>query len=171
MGFQRGEFFRKMLTYKATIDRLIREDRLIKYEPDLLGSAVAERLIYVTPYFQDWWGEVLIHRKATKGFSLSPYSQLFGRFDEFCSGKYFAYGRMFKSLEPKKNAVWEIKTTDVRVFGFFVQRDCFVAITGEMKNALRRYEKHIGIVLEVRRKLQLPWIAGGEHDNVISIKD
>lgn len=160
-----------MLTYKATIDRLIRDDRLIKYEPELTGSAVAERVIYMTPHFLDWWGKVLIHRRPTRGLSLSPYDQLFGRFDEFCIGREFEYGRMFKNLEPKANAVWEIKTTDVRVFGFFVQRDCFVAITGEMKNALRRYEKHIGIVLEVRRKLQLPWIAGREHDNVISIKD
>jgi hypothetical protein len=155
----------------ATIDSLLFDDKLVKYEPELPGPALAERMIYITPHFQDWWGDVLIKRKPSKGVSVKPYDQLFGRFDEFCAGKPFEYGRMFKSLEPKKSAVWELKTADVRVFGFFARRDCFVAVAGEMKSALRRYDKHIGIVADIRGRLALPWVAGGEIDDVISIKD
>ncbi|MFM8607999.1 MAG: hypothetical protein ACKOBC_08580 [Hyphomicrobiales bacterium] len=97
----------------ATIDTLIIQALLVKYEPEVPHSALAERVIYMTPHFQDWAEDVLKRRKPSKGTHLSPFYQLVDRFDAFTRGEFFEAGRMFKILQPKASAVWEMKTVDV----------------------------------------------------------
>ena len=158
----------------ATIDILIKEGHLVHYEPDVSGRRQTFRLIYMTPHFQDWMADNLSLRRASKQTGEEPYYQLVGRFDDFCMGENFVLHRMFKNLEPKDRGIWEIKTPDVRVFGFFTEKDCFIAICGGLKSAYRTnasYKKPIGSVGVERQKLQLPWISGERIDDVISIKN
>ena len=158
----------------ATIDSLIRQGLLVKYEPELPGPALQERVIYMTPYFQDWAEDDLKRHKPSKGTHLGPFYQLIDRFDIFCRGEFFEADRMFKMLLPKASAVWEMKTVDVRIFGYFVHKDCFIAVDGQLKSALRhssRYQKHIGHVVQIRNRLGLHWLKGAAYGDVISVKN
>jgi hypothetical protein len=158
----------------TTIATLVLTDRLVPYEPGEADRRQSFRLIYMTPHFQDWMADELSLRRAPKKVGEMPLYQLIGRFDDFCMGENFELNRMFKNLEPKDRGIWEIKTPDVRVFGFFTEKDCFIAIRGGLKSAYRTnasYKKPIGIVGVERQKLQLPWISGERIDDVISIKN
>jgi hypothetical protein len=158
----------------ATITTLVSEGRLVRYEPSLPRPVVSERMIYMTPHFQDWAEDDLKQRKRSKGTYLSPFYQLIDRFDAFCRGESFEVNHMFKMLLPTSYGVWEIKTVDVRIFGYFAQKDCFIAVDGQMKSALRdqsRYQKHIGNVVQIRNRLGLHWLKGIEYGDVISLKN
>ena len=158
----------------ATIDTLLSAGLLLKYEPELPRAALSERVIYMTPHFQDWAVDKLMKRKPSKGTHLSPFYQMIDRFDAFCRGEFFEANHMFKMLSPKNHSVWEMKTVDVRIFGYFTKRDCFIAVDGQMKNALtitERYQKHIGNVVQIRERLGLSWLAGTEYGDVISNED
>ena len=40
------------------------------------------------------------------------------------------YGRMFRDLEPTTDDVWELKTADLRIFGWMYQKRKFIAVRG-----------------------------------------
>jgi len=40
------------------------------------------------------------------------------------------YGPMFHDMDPKSDEVWEIKTADLRIFGWIYRRCEFVAMRG-----------------------------------------
>lgn len=48
--------------------------------------------------------------------------------DDFIYGDPLEEDRQFKQLNPKTNGIWELKTGDVRFFGFFNAFDCFVIV-------------------------------------------
>ena len=52
--------------------------------------------------------------------------QLVARTDIFCSGETLTYGWHFKPLAHIQDGVWELKTADLRIFGWFHTKDCFI---------------------------------------------
>lgn len=69
--------------------------------------------------------------------------------------------------------VWELKTEDVRLFGWFPQRAHFIAVCGSLKNAIRKardYAPFIQKVIDFRTALELDEpkaITGVGHDDVL----
>jgi hypothetical protein len=45
---------------------------------------------------------------------------------DFVSGEDFAYYERSHSMEPSPLGIWELKTLDVRIFGWFHVKRCFV---------------------------------------------
>jgi hypothetical protein len=70
--------------------------------------------------------------------------------------------------------VWELKTADVRLFGWFHQFDCFVGVVIDLKYRVQEYKLYSGYMGEVirfRDNLDLDepkFIPGGEPVNVVS---
>ena len=72
------------------------------------------------------------------------------------------YGQDCKKLHPLMNSVWELRTSDVRIFGWFPRRSTFVAVGGAMKRDLKGdaerkdpYQPFINEVVTFRAKLML----------------
>jgi hypothetical protein len=60
----------------------------------------------------------------------SPKEQLIERLRQWMSGDPMAYGRMFKDMEPRTDEVWEMKTADLRLFGWIYRPREFIAVCG-----------------------------------------
>ena len=71
-----------------------------------------------------------------------------------------------KRLHPPENAIWELKTGDVRIFGWFHDHDCFVAHSGDDATATKanaRYSQHINAALTFLSQSGLKALHGDHH--------
>src|ERR1700687_3508341 len=106
----------------ATLLDLERANVLSKLDPELEPGAQEFRRIYASPKLQAWLEGEMPALVSTWNLELSPLEQL-DAFDEiFCSGETLSFGRQFNPLNPIRDGVWEVKTADLRVFGWFQQK-------------------------------------------------
>lgn len=157
-------------------DKLIAEGSLIKIKVELEREDLPVRLLYGTPGFIQWLRERLEQNEpSTLGADMMPVEQLDYLFHSFVSGKTMIHSRQFRAIRAERNAVWELKTADFRIFGWFTMRDCFVAVFGDWANHIKDYDLYRGYRLEVRRmRRQLGigdelCVEGDNPDDVLSI--
>jgi hypothetical protein len=104
----------------------------------------------------------------------SPAEQVDARLSVFCAGGIISYTEHLREIRPVKDGVWEIKTADIRIFGWFYARDCFVGHVGDTKYRIKQhqlYNGYCGEVVRFRNALNLDepkFIAGSDPKNVIS---
>lgn len=55
-----------------------------------------------------------------------PEEQLDALLVDFCEGIELDAGTQFKKLKPLKDGIWELKTPDLRLFGWFYKKDQFI---------------------------------------------
>lgn len=130
---------------------------MIRYEPPLEVGEFPERRVYVSEDFEDWVCDVLPNVSRDRG-GLAPHEQVDELLNEFVLGRPLAYEVGRKVLDPVTNYVWELKTADVRVFGWFPKKGTFVAVCGELKKHLTKridYDPHIKSVVGFRDNLDL----------------
>jgi hypothetical protein len=112
----------------ATLAILIGCGDLIALGGGLNDDEQPERLIYAFPHVVNWLDEVL---PALKSFysetDLTPIEQMDILLHDFVSGADFSYYERSHSMTPLDRGVWELKTTDLRIFGWFIKRGVFVA--------------------------------------------
>jgi hypothetical protein len=106
---------------------------ITKLDPELESPQQELRLIYLGPKMVAWINDVLPSLESDRGIETSP----LGQFDElvsvFCSGDTLTYDWQFKPLNYVQDGIWELKTADLRIFGWFPQKDCFVAVIADTK--------------------------------------
>ena len=78
-------------------------------------------------------------------------------------------------MDPAREAVWELKTSELRVFGWFPCIDCFVADAIELKSVLRArrglVDGYVRQTADARERLGFIngcYINSGEPRHVIS---
>jgi hypothetical protein len=79
----------------------------------------------------------------------TPAEQIDQIFHEFLRGMPLIYNKQFRFAE--KNAVWELKTPDIRIFGWFLKKDCFVGVFGNWADQVKDHDLYRGYRIEVRR--------------------
>ncbi|WP_158704421.1 hypothetical protein [Rhizobium sp. NXC24] len=106
---------------------------------------------------------------------ISPRQQAFAIIKDFIAGKPFPGPRMFKRMRPGSDDVWEMRTADLRFFGWFAAKDCFVAVAGDFFETLKedksRYEAHRLDVLAKRIAIDLDepkYLKGAKENDVVS---
>jgi hypothetical protein len=66
-----------------------------------------------------------------------------GQFDDlvavFCAGETLSYDTQFKPLNYVENGIWELKTADLRIFGWFPAKDCFIGVIADTKARILEY--------------------------------
>src|ERR1700721_819766 len=72
-------------------------------------------------------------------------------FNTFLRGQPLVYMKQFRSIRAEKNAVWELKTPDVRIFGWFLKKDCFVGVLGNWADGLKAPDLYRGYRIAIRR--------------------
>ena len=110
------------------------------------------RLLYGSPGFVSWVEKRLTaEEKSPLSLEVSPSQQIDNLFYEFVSGRRLAFSRQFRFVRAEEHAVWELKTPDLRVFGWFLKKDCFVAVFGDWADRVKDHGLYRGYRLEIRR--------------------
>jgi hypothetical protein len=136
----------------STIDGLIRSGAFARIEIELAVGEQPVRLIFGTPDFIDWLRTLLEGAEPEHRLGdTTPAEQVDQLFHAFISGKPLNHLRQFRFIRAEKNAVWELKTPDVRIFGWFLQRDCFVGVFGDWADRVKDHDLYRGYRIAIRR--------------------
>jgi hypothetical protein len=156
----------------ATVIELMLAQKLFKLDPALEPNEREWRWIYALPPFKSRVEIDLPHWTSHWKVEESPTQQMDALLEVFCSGETITYGPQFKPLVHLGDGIWELKTPDLRLFGWFSKRDCFIA--GALDTAFNvksynLYPGHAGVVCHLRSHLDLdePKFVPGNDPNVV----
>ncbi len=112
----------------STIPTLVRLGVLNPIDPALDEDQSVERCIYAMDRPYIWLIQHLPTLATSIDADLTPAQQADNLFAEFCAGEPLDFDGRFKCLFPAENdhGIWELKTPDIRVFGWFYRRDVFM---------------------------------------------
>jgi hypothetical protein len=163
----------------ATLEELCDSGHLIRVRVDLARGTSAFRRLYAIPAFINWLENELTKVPHDQIYcDLSPLEQVAVLFDEFISGEPLIIDRRFRRLRRSPSfGVWELKTDDVRIFGWFPEKDAFVMCFGDSATNTKiynRYEKYMAQVnfIQVKMPLKDPKVEMSEDPaDVVSAKN
>lgn len=141
-------FIWRVLTYMATLEHLADSDKVIRHEPDLEDDEFAERYAYFAPAF-DVSLSALRAIGCLHGRKLTPYEQTERILYDYVIGVRLAYGSDYHPLDPLGFHTWELKTPDVRLFGWFPRRRHFIIVCWRLKDDLKPAAKYASPIQEV----------------------
>lgn len=163
----------------ATLEQLCQQGHLVELPVPLGPEEMPWRKLYGTPEFVQWLDQVLpylpedpVHADA------SPLEQVATTFAEYVLGEDMAAETMFRKLRSNpEHFVWELKTDDIRVFGWAPRKDHFICCFGDLADEIKRsnaYGRYIALTVRTRQLLELdePKVVGRtEYRDVISNQD
>lgn len=133
------------------------------------------REIFGTPEMADWIDNVLPILPTETGAARTPAEEFDDLLFNFISSEgEVRYNKTFKDLIPMRDELWELKTYQLRIFGWFYRKDQFIAVRpgrkAELKNGSDAYHTAMNVVRDRRAVLPLdePKFVGGVITNVIS---
>lgn len=160
----------------ATLARLAALGAIEAIEVELAPHEQQNRLFYGSPYFQKWLHETLPSLGYGGHGRASPLEQVESLLYRYIIGERLLYGPELHELEPLQHDIWELKTADVRIFGWFVRCDIFVATNAGDATMIKDLGLYGGFRDEAARfrdnlDLDLPkYMIGASYDNVLSDK-
>jgi hypothetical protein len=158
----------------ATLIELDNAGHLFKLDPQLQANEQEWRMIYMSPRLAQWMQNDLPNLQSAWKVEVDPTQQLDALVEEFCSGATLDYGTQFHPIQHVQDGIWELKTPDLRIFGWFHVRDCFVGWRAEFANHVKKYGLYYGLAGETahfRNQLNLndpKFIPGTDPDAVVS---
>lgn len=136
----------------TTIQELSEKGILTSIVVELAESEQPNRLIYGTQGFLRWLeGMMNSDEPSSIGAELSLREQLDLLIYTFVTGRPLVYSRQFRFIRSEESAVWELKTADLRIFGWFMKKDCFAAVFGDRADRVKDHDLYRGYRLEIRR--------------------
>lgn len=136
----------------TTIADLVDSGAIVKIDVDLAAREQPLRLLYGTPQFIEWLREVLNGAQPARPLGhTSPVEQIDDLFHSFLSGEHLIFTRQFRVVRAEENAVWELKTPDIRIFGWFMAKDCFVAVFANWTDTIKDHDLYRGYRIAIRR--------------------
>lgn len=159
----------------ATVAKLAESGKLIYVDAGLAPGVQPDRVIYATVAFRDWAEQKLpqLHTQLVGGRE-TPLEQLDALFERFAVGRPMQRGRQFRCLVPVTRGVWELKTPDIRIFGWFPLRDVYIAVAGADASIVKDYNLYGQFrseVVRVREAMPLDepkYVEGNNPDAVVS---
>jgi hypothetical protein len=134
------------------ISDLVDRGALVKIEVELAPHEQPLRLLYGTPDFVTWLQHVLDGATPPHPLAHMPAAeQIDDLFYSFLSGAPLVFNRQFRAIRVEDNAVWELKTPDVRIFGWFLAKDCFAAAFGNWADTIKDHDLYRGYRIAIRR--------------------
>lgn len=158
----------------ATLIHLAQQNQVYKFEASLGWREQEERRIYVFPEARAWMEQVLPGEASNWNLELSPLEQLDDFLTHYCAGRELMFGRQFHPLRHIDRGIWELKTADVRLFGWFHAKDCFVCTQGNTAYNVKEYNLYAGYrdgAVRLRGQLDLDepkFVTGDDPNDVIS---
>jgi hypothetical protein len=112
----------------ATIDQLVEQSRLLKLDEVLDPGELEERLIFLHPRVAAWT-QANLEALENDGFYdnvPTPQQQADDLFYEFISGSDLISDWPPHAMTPYDTGVWELRTADLRFFGWFWRKSIFI---------------------------------------------
>lgn len=135
-----------------TVSDLLRIHAIVKLEVPLGPREQPKRLLYGTPDFVAWLTRILDGDEPLNRLGdATPAEQIDHLFHTYLSGLPMEFSRQFRTIKAEDNAVWELKTPDIRVFGWFLKKDCFVAVFGDWADRVKEHDLYRGYRIAIRR--------------------
>ncbi|MCE4226954.1 hypothetical protein HCU64_24750 [Methylobacterium sp. C25] len=130
----------------------LRDGAITPIEIELGPRELPMRQLYGTRGFLAWLDErARGHEPSTIESDITPLEQIDDLFYRYVAGRTLTHRREFRCVKVERNPVWEFKTPDVRIFGWFPMKDCFVAVYGDSADRVKDHDLYRGYRLEVRR--------------------
>ena len=152
----------------ATFGTLCDRQALFRLGGGLEPGEQPMRLLFAFPHVVDWLANVMGDLPPDlSGGRQSPLEQVDDLLHDFVSGADLSYYRRTHSMEPWEEGVWELKTPDIRLFGWFHVRDTFIVAnvdTAERCKSIGLYEGYRADTIRRRIRLDIDepkFISGG----------
>lgn len=166
----------RALTYMATLLELVASGDLVKIEVELEGTDQPWRVLYGTPEFINWLEKALPELETTVvGGDIEPDEQVYACFYDYIVGEDLDPDVRFKKLRRTPDLhVWELKTIDVRIFGWIPQKDVFICCFGDLADTIKlrdSYSTYMARTEYVRAQINLDEpksIESRNYDDVLS---
>lgn len=159
----------------ATLEALLDVGRIDVVEGIGAPGAVNKRQLYIViPEASDDIARMIGKYTATwstQGLSIADQVNMI--FHDFLSGKSLHHPKGFHVLDEVEDGIWELKSDDVRLFGWFIAKDAFVIATSAYATMAKdgKYASFISAAKFRRRDVALnngKYVEGGAPGNVIS---
>lgn len=130
----------------ATTDQLVEQGRLYKLEDILDPGELEERLIYIHPRVADWMDRNLETLECDGFYDNvpSPQQQADDLFYEFVSGADIVSKWPPHAMTPNDTGIWELRTADLRFFGWFWRKGVFLITGCDTKERCQSYSLYRG---------------------------
>lgn len=162
----------------ATLATLLATRQLIELEPDLDPGGQQYRFLYFVPEFEEFLDRVPGFTSAWN-LDQTPAEQFDDLLAEFLGTEPLATGWRFGPLRPSRDGawpgVWELKTADLRIFGWFAAQNYFIAVAGEETWKVKQHKLYPAFrEAVVMRRNALPldepkYITGRNYSDVVSL--
>jgi hypothetical protein len=157
----------------ATPDTLKTAGLLEPVEVELDGNQQPQRLIYAHPRADSWLNGTLPQLEAD-GYvegALTPEEQADTLFYQFISGA-TAFQMAPNCLRPKDDGIWELRTHDLRVFGWFWRKGVFIISSVEQAKRCKQLNLYAGYREQAKHdrngmELDEPKFIPGELEDVL----
>jgi hypothetical protein len=141
----------------ATLAKLTAEGQLVRIGGGLDDREQPCRLLYAFPHVVEWLKSDLPNKLAFyPKTELTPLEQVDEFFHDFVSGEDMAYYHKCHFMTPLSEGIWELKTIDVRMFGWFQIRSIFVIANVNTMDVVKKHHLYAGYRDDtIRRRNQL----------------
>lgn len=154
---------------------MVHAGRLLKLDPELPPRQQEERLVYLFPRVAERLEKVLPSLESDFESEIRPQEQLDAFLANFCAGEALEFQRQFHVLRHVDQGIWELKTRDLRLVGWFYRQDCFVWTSFDLKGHLKTTRGLLEAYRDeaVRDREALPlnepkFVSGDRPDDVVS---
>jgi hypothetical protein len=165
----------------ATLHSVVRSGVLEKVDVDVSGRDVVCRSIFLLASAKPWFVDDLANvtpffwqqNGGTAGVrDLSAKEQVYDLWHGFITGEEIRTYEKLHIMRPGDRGVWELKTLDVRMFGWFYRPNTFIISRGIDAFSCKQHDLYAGLRDEAVRKrdeldLDLPKFVSGEYDDVL----
>lgn len=166
----------------ATVGQLEAAGLLHRYDPALDPDEQELRLMHTSSKLKGWLENELSRLTSQWDSTNSPEMQFDDLMATYASGLPLILDTQFKvfrprPIEPLGDGVWYLKTPDLRIFGWFYARDCFIGVVADTAHHVKTYDLYQGYrgeVMHYRNNLDLDlpkFIPGTDPNAVISNYD
>lgn len=154
----------------STLKQLEDSGALVRFDPELGGRDLPERRIYMLPRVVTWATEKLPTLESVWQVSETPAEQLDAILADFCSGATLVISEDFECLYPVDRGIWELKSGDLRLFGWFYRRETFIWSAACLADTVKDSNLYRGFVDQAVRDrdnldLDPPKFVPGESPN------
>lgn len=117
----------------ATLRTLVTNGELVALRVPLERNEFPDRQIYALPRVRKWLEDQLPGQPSDRFVEIEPEGQLEDLLHQFITGGQLCIGQTYKSMHHHGDGVWELKTADLRLFGWFYKRDIFIVSDVNLK--------------------------------------
>lgn len=158
----------------ATLLNLVEQNRVFKLDAGLGSNIWEERRFFVLPRVRNWLDETLSVLASNWNLELTPIEQLAAFLEDYCSGETLMFERQFRPLLHIDKGIWELKTADLRLFGWFHVKDCFIGTACDTAQRVKDHNLYRGYrdeAVRLRDELDLDepkFVKGDDPNDVVS---